>query len=91
MPQLIQGHVRFTAEDFLLGDYQTRQEKNSTPTAKLVSMLKANSEQLAWMKDPTILEYFNTTENIKKILTDSLSIVAILASKEGYTLAELMR
>jgi hypothetical protein len=93
MPQLIQGHVHFTEDDFLMTDYHelAAEQANKTSYAKLAAVLHSNGEQLAFMKDPVILDYFDTTENIKKILTHSLSVIASLAHKEGYTLAELMR
>jgi hypothetical protein len=93
MPHLVQGHVRFTAEDFLFVDYQTETlQKNANKTyAKLVEMLKANSEQMALMKDADILELFNTQQNIKQFLVHSLGIITSLAEKEGYSLTDLMR
>jgi len=93
MPQLIQGHVRFTEEDFLLTDFHelAAEQANKTSHAKLAASLQSNGEQLGYMKEPFILDYFDTTQNIKKILTDSLSVIASLAHKEGYTLTELMR
>lgn len=93
MPQLIQGHVHFTEEDFLLTDYHelAAEQANKTSHAKLAAVLQSNGVQLGYMKESFILDYFDTTQNIKKILADSLSVIASLAHKEGYTLAELMR
>lgn len=93
MPHLLQGHLRFVDEDFLITDYQAEKATASTKIsyANAAGMLKANGEQLALMKEPEILERFDTTENVKRLLADSLSLIAGLAHKEGYTLAELMR
>ena len=92
MPQLVQGHLRFTEDDFVIEEYQANtEEKTRAKTyANLVAMLKNNSEQLALMRDKEIIERFNTEKNIKKLLAHSLEVIVALADKEGYTLTDLM-
>ncbi len=93
MPQLVRGHVRFTADDFLITDYQekalTSYKKHSS--AGLLDSLQWYSEQLILMKDPVLLKQFNTTQNTKRLLVDSLAVIAAIADREGYTLTELLR
>jgi hypothetical protein len=93
MPQLINGHLRFTNDDFLMNDYkETSIERYKNQTSeKLAARLKENSEQLALMKDTEVVRLFNTEQNIKKILADSLLILSAIAEREGYDLTELMR
>ena len=93
MPHLVQGHVRFTEEDFLLTDYQEAAllQNKTKSYLKLASLLKDDSEQLALMKDPEIVNLFNTQQNIKKLLSSSLSIIIALAEREGYSLTDLLR
>jgi hypothetical protein len=93
MPQLIQGHLRFTEDDFLIEEYQTKifKKTHSITYANLAAMLKNNSEQLALMRDKEIIERFNTEKNIKNLLAQSLGVIAALAEKEGYILTDLMR
>jgi hypothetical protein len=43
------------------------------------------------MKDPVIVEQFNTTQNFKRLLANSLTVITALAEREGYTLTELLR
>lgn len=93
MPHLVQGHVRFSEEDFLLSDYEDSVllQNKTKSYRKLVTLLKDDSEQLALMKDPEIVDLFNTQKNIKHLLAHSLSIITALAEREGYVLADLMR
>jgi fumarate hydratase class II len=93
MPHLVHGHVRFTADDFLLTDYQEKVlnlYKEHTAAA-LLDRLQTDSEQLTLMKDPVIVEQFNTTQNFKRLLANSLTVITALAEREGYTLTELLR
>jgi hypothetical protein len=92
MPQLVQGHLRFTADDFTLTDLQdtVSDQYKTVSFAKLVARLKAESEQLALMRDPDVLALFNTAPNIKHSLRQSLALITALALKEGYTLTELL-
>jgi hypothetical protein len=93
MPHLIQGHLRFTEDDFLIEEYQlkTEEKTRSTTYANLVALLKNNSERLELMRDKEIIQHFNTEKNIKSLLAHSLGMIAGLAAKEGYTLTDLMR
>jgi hypothetical protein len=93
MPHLIQGHVRFTENDFILSDYQAEsikihQGKSST---EISSRLKVEAEHLVLMKEPEIVQVFNTEKNIKDALSNSLAMISALAEREGYTLTDLMR
>lgn len=92
MPHLVQGHVRFTEEDFLLTDYQESALLNNKTKSyrNLAAQLKDKSEQLVLMKDPEIVELFNTQKNIKQLLSSSLSVIIALAEREGYSLSDLM-
>jgi len=93
MPHLLHGHLRFTEADFLMNDYkETAIERYKNQTSeKLAARLKENSEQLALMKDTEVVRLFNTEQNIKKILADSLFILSAISEREGYDLTELMR
>jgi len=93
MPQLVQGHIRFTDDDFLQTDYQetTTKRYQDKSSAKLAEMLKRESDQLVLMKDREINELFNTEKNIKRALTNSLTLISAIAEREGYTLNDLMR
>jgi hypothetical protein len=93
MPQLVQGHVRFTEDDFLQTDYleTTTKRYQDTSFLKLAELLKSESEQLLLLKDREINELFNTEKNIKRGLAEALSLISAMAEREGYTLTELMR
>jgi hypothetical protein len=92
MPELVQGHVRFTEADFLMNDYEATVLKKYTKqtTKKLTAMWKSDSEQFALMKHIDVTEIFDTQKNIKKILAEALAMISVLAQREGYGLAELM-
>jgi hypothetical protein len=92
MPELVQGHVRFTEADFLMNDYEAavlKKYKKQT-TEKLRAMWKSDSEQFALMKHIDVTDIFDTQKNIKKILAEALAMISVLAQREGYGLAELM-
>lgn len=93
MPQLVQGHIRFTDDDFIQTDYQEKTKKRyqDKSSEKLAEMLKRESDQLVLMKDREINELFNTEKNIKRALTNSLTLISAIAEREGYTLNDLMR
>ena len=93
MPQLVHGHARFTADDFLLTDYQEKvlAKYKGHSSGALLDRLQWDSEQLILMKDPVLLEQFDTTQNFKRFLVDSLAVITALADREGYTLTELLR
>jgi hypothetical protein len=93
MPNLVQGHLRFSDSDFLMNDYKEtvlKKYKKQT-TERLTGMLKSDSEQFALMKDIEVTDLFDTQKNIKKILAEALAIITVLAEREGYDIAELMR
>ena len=92
MPELVQGHLRFTSDDFILSDYQEKVEAKYKTTSfpKLAAQLQANTTQLALMRDPEVLALFNTEKNIKQLLGHSLAAITALAAKEGYTLIDLL-
>jgi DTW domain-containing protein YfiP len=75
-----------------MNDYQeTVQKKYKNKTSEqLTARLKANSKQLILMKDPEVVALFNTEQNIKKILAETLLILTTIAEREGYTIKELM-
>ena len=93
MPQLVQGHARFTAEDFALGDFQTKvtQTYKDNSYLELVEKLDEECSHLGLMRDEEILKVFNTETNIKRSLAAALALITALAQKEGYALNELLR
>jgi hypothetical protein len=42
------------------------------------------------MKDAQVVELFDTSQNIKRLLTESLAVMTTLAQREGFALAELI-
>jgi len=92
MPELVHGHLRFTADDFTLSDYQEKVEEKykKITRSKLIAQLQAESAQLALMHEPEVLALFHTEKNIKQLLGDSLAHITALAAKEGYTLTDLL-
>ena len=92
MPNLVQGHLRFSESDFLMNDYEANVLKKYTKqtTERLTAMLKSDSEQFALMKDIEVTDLFDTQKNIKKILAEALAMISVLAQREGYGLVELM-
>lgn len=93
MPQLVQGHLRFIPADFLLSEYEEKikEENINTSYMELVKNLQINSEQLALMRDGEIIERFNTAQNIKNLLKQSLGLIMAIAEKEGYQLTDLIK
>jgi len=92
MPQLVQGHARFTAADFLLEDYQAKvvEKYKKERYANLVNILHTSSQQMALMKDEQVVELFDTSQNIKRLLTETLAVITTLAEREGFSLADLI-
>ena len=92
MPNLVQGHLRFSESDFLMNDYEANVLKKYTKqtTERLTAMLKSDSEQFALMKNIEVTDLFDTQKNIKKILAEALAMISVLAQREGYGLVELM-
>ena len=93
MPHLVQGHLRFIPADFQLSDYQSKIKESNVNTSymALVENLQITSEQLAVMKDDEILKHFNTEQNIKNLLRQSLGLITAIAEKEGYQLTDLIK
>jgi hypothetical protein len=92
MPHLVQGHMRFTEDDFLQTDYleTTTKRYQDKSFLKLAELLKSESEQLLLLKEREINELFNTEQNIKRALAQALSLITAMAEREGYTLKELI-
>jgi hypothetical protein len=92
MPQLVQGHARFTAADFLLEDYQAKvvEKYKKEGYDNLVNILNTSSQQMALMKDEQVVELFDTSQNIKRLLTETLAVITTLAEREGFSLADLI-
>ena len=93
MPYLVNGHVRFTEEDYVMSDFQnnTKEKYGKISYNKLIELLNIENTLLETMKYEEILKLFNTENNIKNSLKKSLEIITAIAEKEGYTLNELMR
>ncbi len=93
MPHLVHGHVRFTPSDFLLSDYQSKIKEENVKTSYmgLIKNLQITSHQLALMRDGEIIERFNTEQNIKNLLRQSLDLITAIAEKEGYQLTDLIK
>lgn len=92
MPQLVQGHVRFTDEDFLLEDYQAKvcEKYKKESYDNLVDILYINNNKLVLMKDEQVVELFDTSQNIKRILAQNLAVITALAQREGLVLTDLI-
>jgi hypothetical protein len=92
MPQLVQGHARFTAADFLLEDYQAKvvEKYKKERYDNLVNILHTSSQQMALLKDEQVVELFDTSQNIKRLLTETLAVITTLAEREGFSLADLI-
>jgi hypothetical protein len=92
MPDLIRGHLRFTADDDRLDHFQERalEKYKSKTDADLLAMWQATNEQLALMKDTQVMELFDTRENVKKLLAHAFTIMAALASRTECTLPQLL-
>ena len=93
MPHLVHGHLRFTPSDFQLSDYQSKIKESNVNTSYMAldENLQITSEQLAVMKDDEILKHFNTEQNIKNLLRQSLGLITAIAEKEGYQLTDLIK
>ena len=93
MPQLVQGHVRFTEEDFVMTNFLEEAEQNYQTDSYMDLIEKLDDERLNlyMMRHPEILELFDTDPNIKRSLTNALSIIAVLAKKIGFNFNDLLR
>jgi len=92
MPQLIKGQMRFTDEDHEMTDFNDKVDSDykSTSIETLHVMLNQQLEYQSILKDTQITEKFDITNNIKKSLSNSLSILLAIAKKEGYTMNHLI-
>jgi len=93
MPQLVQGHLRFTEEDFVVDDFLDGSKQNYQRHSyiDLVELLNDERLNLFYMRDGEILEHFNTDPNIKRSLTNAIAIIAALAQKRGFNFIDLLR
>ncbi len=93
MPQLVQGHARFTEEDFVMTNFLEEAEQNYQTDSYMDLIEKLDDERLNlyMMRHPEILELFDTDPNIKRSLTNALSIIAVLAKKIGFNFNDLLR
>jgi hypothetical protein len=92
MPQLIKGKMRFTPEDNAMTEFNDKVQKQFSDT-KQETLYAMINQQLAYqylLKDDEINERFDTQNNIKISLSNSLSILSAIAKNEGYTLNELI-
>lgn len=92
MPQLIKGQMRFTDEDHEMTEFNDKVDSDykSTSIETLHVMLNQELEYQSNLKDPQITEKFDITNNIKKSLSKSLSILSAISKKEGYTINNLI-
>lgn len=92
MPQLIKGQMRFTDEDHEMTEFNDKGDSDykSTSIETLRVMLNQELEYQSLLKEPEITENFDITNNIKKSLSKSLSILLEIAKREGYTLNNLV-
>ena len=92
MPHLVNGHLRYTDEDYALAEHQdeAKAKYGNTPFSELLVLLEQERCFLAAMKEKKVLRRFNTEPNIKKSLARSLLLLTALAQKEGYTLTTLL-
>lgn len=92
MPQLVQGHARFTEEDFVMTNFLEEAEQNYQTDSYMDLIEKLDDERLNlyMMRHPEILELFDTDPNIKRSLTNALSIIAVLAKKIGFNFNDLL-
>ena len=93
MPHLVNGHMRFTDEDYLEKEFQEKAQSmfGSYSFTYLNELLRFEATKLDNMKDCHIEDRFDTSKNIQKALTNSLLILTVLAKKEGYSLQDVMK
>lgn len=93
MPQLIQGRMKFTDEDYIMMDFE---EKANTMFSKksVEQLINRINHQTKMMKDITNrkVEYDETYHIIlQDYLTNTLLFISSIANKQGYNLNELMK
>ena len=84
--------MRFTDEDHEMSEFNNKVESDykSTSIETLHAMLNQQLAYQSLLKEHEITEKFDITNNIKKSLSKSLSILLAIANKEGYTLNNLI-
>ena len=92
MPHLIRGKMRFTDEDHEMTEFNDKinSDYKSTNIETLRVMLNQELKYQSLLNEPEITEKFDITNNIKKSLSNSLSILLAIAKREGYTLNNLV-
>lgn len=92
MPQLIKGQMRFTDEDHEMTEFNDKinSDYKSTNIETLRVMLNQELKYQSLLNEPEITEKFDITNNIKKSLSKSLSILLEISKREGYTLNNLV-
>lgn len=93
MPHLVNGHMRFTDEDYMTQEFQdlAQAKFGSYSFHYLNELLRFEATKLDNMKDSHIEDRFDTGKNIKEALTNLLLILTLLAKKEGYSLQDVMK
>jgi len=94
MPYLVKGKMRFTDDDIKMSDF-TQNVKNKYKNTEKSTLYEMLNQQLVYQEllsdDKEINDKFDTTQNIKISLANSLSMLSAISDKEGYTLDELIR
>ena len=94
MPHLVKGHMRFTDEDYLVQDFQAKATKKYgykvfqefTEALQYEAIHLDNTQRYI-----AVAGRFVTQEETKRSLSEALLILTALASKEGYSLTDLMK
>jgi len=93
MPYLVKGKMRFTDDDIKMSDF-TQNVKNKYKNTEKSTLYEMLNQQLVYQEllsdDKEINDKFDTTQNIKISLANSLSMLSAISDKEGYTLDELI-
>ena len=94
MPYLVKGKMRFTDDDIKMSDF-TQNVKNNYKNTEKSTLYEMLNQQLVYQEllsdDKEINDKFDTRQNIKISLANSLSMLSAISDKEGYTLDELIR
>lgn len=104
MPNLVNGHIRYTEEDFLysdlnqkIKDYITTGEEKETPIESLVDILHEELEHLdiVTAKYKHLPQLTDDSDDVKQkaglVLAETLEYFLTLARKCGFTLEELIK
>jgi hypothetical protein len=93
MPYLVKGKMRFTDDDIKMSDF-TQNVKNNYKNTEKSTLYEMLNQQLVYQEllsdDKEINDKFDTRQNIKISLANSLSMLSAISDKEGYTLDELI-